>query len=93
MHQQVGDLKLNENGLAYQGVLIRHLVLPNNLSGTEAILRFVRNLSKNTYLNIMDQYRPEGKAYKYLELSRHISSTEFSQAIEIARNLGLYRLD
>lgn len=93
MYRQVGDLKINEAGFAYQGVLIRHLLLPENLAGTERVLRFARKLSKNAYLNIMDQYRPEGTAYNYPELRRRVSSTEFYQAIEFAKKLGLHRLD
>jgi putative pyruvate formate lyase activating enzyme len=93
MYYQVGDLKLDKDGVAYRGLLIRHLILPNNLAGSENVLYFVQKLSRNSYINIMDQYRPEGRAWKYQELSRHILREEFTQAIEIANKLGLQRLD
>ncbi|RLI78880.1 radical SAM protein [Archaeoglobales archaeon] len=90
MHRQVGDLKI-QNGIAYRGLLIRHLVLPNNLAGSEEILRFIRSLSKDSYVNIMSQYRPEGEAFKYEELSRRPTREEFMKVIELAKKLGLTR--
>lgn len=91
MHRQVGDLKLDERGIAYRGLLIRHLVLPDNLAGSEEVLMFVAKLSKNSYVNIMDQYRPAGDAWKFKELGRRITSTEYHKAIDAARKLGLHR--
>lgn len=91
MHRQVGDLKLDERGVAYKGLLIRHLVLPDNLAGSEEVLRFVAKLSKNSYINIMDQYRPAGDAWKFKELSRRITSTEYYKVIDMAGKLGLHR--
>jgi putative pyruvate formate lyase activating enzyme len=89
MHRQVGDLKL-DGGIAYRGLLIRHLVLPNGLAGSEEILKFVaREISKNSYVNVMSQYRPEGEAYKYPELNRPIIREEFMKVVSIARELGL----
>lgn len=94
MHRQVGDLIIDENGIARRGLLIRHLVLPNNLAGTEQILSFIATkISKNTYLNIMDQYRPLFRAYKYPLLNRPISHQEYQEAVQIAKKLGLNRLD
>lgn len=90
MHRQVGDLKI-QNGIAYRGLLIRHLVLPNNLAGSEEVLKFIRSLSKDSYVNIMAQYRPEGEAYKYKELNRRITKEEFMKVIEFAKELGLTR--
>jgi len=90
MHRQVGDLKIR-NGVAYRGLLIRHLVLPNNLAGSEEILKFIRSLSKNSYVNIMAQYRPEGEAFKYKELNRRPTRDEFMKVIELAKELGLTR--
>jgi putative pyruvate formate lyase activating enzyme len=91
MHRQVGDLKL-DGGIAYRGLLIRHLVLPNGLAGSEEILKFVaREISKNSYVNVMSQYRPEGEAYKYPELNRPIIREEFMKVVSIARELGLTR--
>ena len=93
MHRQVGDLQLDDEGVAYRGLLVRHLVLPHGLAGSEEVLKFVRSLSSDTYINIMDQYRPAGKASDCVELNRPITSEEFSSIIERAKQLGLYRLD
>ncbi|GAH82640.1 unnamed protein product, partial [marine sediment metagenome] len=71
MHRQAGDLIINEEGIAVKGLLVRHLVLPNNLTGTKEIIEFfAKEISKNTFLNIMDQYYPHAKASQYPELSR-----------------------
>ncbi len=92
MHRQVGDLKLDDRGIAYQGLLIRHLILPNKLAGSEQILRFIaQQLSTTSYVNIMFQYRPEGKAHIYHELNRRPTRHEFSQVVEYAVTLGLTR--
>ena len=91
MHRQVGDLKVNERGIAYKGLLIRHLVLPNNLAGSERILQFAAELSKECYVNIMAQYRPCGRTYEYQELSRRPTSTEYFRVVDYARKLGLHR--
>jgi putative pyruvate formate lyase activating enzyme len=94
MHRQVGDLKLDSQGIAYQGILIRHLVLPDHIAGTKRIMQFISSkLSRNTYINIMDQYRPCGEAGRYPELNRRITPQEYQEAVGIARNYGLYRLD
>ena len=91
MHRQVGDLRL-DGGIAYRGLLIRHLVLPNELAGSEEILEFVaKEISVNSYVNIMSQYRPEGEAYKYQELNRPVTREEFMKVVSIARELGLTR--
>jgi putative pyruvate formate lyase activating enzyme len=91
MHRQVGDLKVNSRGVAYRGLLVRHLVLPNNLAGSEKILEFVAGLSKECYVNIMAQYRPYGRAYEYEELSRRPTSAEYLRVIDYAKKLGLHR--
>lgn len=92
MHRQVGDLKVDERDIAYRGLLIRHLVLPNNLAGSEKVLKFIsEELSKECYVNIMAQYRPCGKAYEYGELSRRPTLNEYYSVIDFARKLGLYR--
>ncbi|MBA7511654.1 hypothetical protein ES705_03650 [subsurface metagenome] len=94
MHRQVGDLIINDDGVAARGLLIRHLVLPNGLAGTRAIMRFIaQNLSKNTYVNIMAQYRPCGEAYSNKNLSRSITMAEYDEAIRIAGEEGITRLD
>ncbi|MFH1907481.1 MAG: radical SAM protein, partial [Chloroflexota bacterium] len=74
MHRQVGDLLIDENGLAQRGLLVRHLLLPDDLAGTPEILRFLaEEISPNTYLNLMDQYRPAYKAHLFPELNRPIT--------------------
>lgn len=94
MHRQVGDLETDDSGIATRGLLVRHLVLPQGLAGTAAICRFLgREVSKNTYLNIMAQYRPCFKAFDIPELSRSLSSQEFADALALARKNGLHRLD
>jgi len=91
MHRQVGDLKVRD-GIAYRGLLIRHLVLPNDLAGSEKILRFIAGeISRNSYVNIMAQYRPEGEAYRYAELNRRITREEYFRVLKIAKELGLTR--
>lgn len=94
MHRQVGDLAVDRRGIAQRGLLVRHLVLPNGLAGTAAVVEFLaREISPNTYLNLMDQYRPAYKADKEPELTRGISPQEYLQATELAREAGLDRLD
>ena len=94
MHRQVGDLVLDERGIALKGLLVRHLVLPNGLAGTGEIVRFLaEEVSRNTYLNIMDQYRPCYKAHEIPELSRRITAEEYEEAVKLAHQAGLYRLD
>lgn len=94
MHRQVGDLQVDENGLAQRGLLVRHLVLPNNLAGTQEIVRFLaEEISLNTYLNLMDQYRPAYKARLFPELDRPITAREYQAAVEMAHQAGLRRLD
>ena len=94
MHRQVGDLELDEEFIAKRGLIIRHLVLPGGLSGTEEILNWIaQELSPNTYVNIMDQYYPCGDAWKYPPLDRRITKEEYERAILAAKKAGLKRLD
>jgi putative pyruvate formate lyase activating enzyme len=94
MHRQVGDLILDANGLAQRGLLIRHLVLPANLAGSEKVLDFIAHeISPNTYVNLMDQYRPCYRADEYPPLERQITAAEYSAALELAQRYGLQRLD
>jgi putative pyruvate formate lyase activating enzyme len=93
MHRQVGDLKLDPRGIAARGLLVRHLVLPNGLAGTDEVVRFLAGLSRNTYLNIMDQYRPCAWAHEYPPLSRRPTRAEIQEAVRMARAAGLTRLD
>ncbi len=94
MHRQVGDLRLDERGIARRGLLVRHLLLPGGLAGTKEILRFLsEEISTNTYLNIMAQYRPTFQAHRYPELNQRLRQEEFDTAMGWARQLGLDRLD
>ena len=91
MHSQVGDLII-ESGLAKRGLLVRHLVLPNNLAESEEVIKFLATLSRNTFVNIMDQYYPCYKAFNYPELARRITKEEYEKVIELARKYGLKRI-
>lgn len=94
MQLQVGDLELDRDGTALRGLLVRHLVLPNDLANSEFIFKFlVDQVSKNVYLNIMAQYHPAYQAKDYPELNRRIQPKEFLQMIELAKSSGLQRLD
>lgn len=94
MHRQVGDLVLDTRGIARRGLLIRHLVLPDNLAGSDIILPFIaERLSRNTYLNLMDQYRPCYRADRYPPLDRSPSRAEYQRALQWAAAAGLERLD
>ena len=93
MHRQVGDLVLDEEGLAIRGVLVRHLVLPGKLAGTGDVMSFLANeISKETYVNIMDQYHPAAKANRHSILSRPVRTSEVDEARTLAYVCGLYRL-
>ncbi len=93
MHRQVGDLVI-EQGLARQGLLVRHLVMPGILEDSRHIFEFLaREISPHTYLNVMPQYRPAGEAGNYKELNRPLHHSEFIRAISLAKAAGLYRLD
>jgi len=92
MHRQVGDLMLDERGIAYRGLLIRHLVMPHGVAGTKEIISFIaRKLSIDSYVNIMDQYRPLYRAGEFPEIDRPIAAREYREAIEMARAEGLHR--
>jgi len=92
MHRQVGDLKTNSKGIAERGLLIRHLVMPGGVASSETVLKFIgEEISPHSYVNIMDQYRPEYKAYEYSEISRRITHKEYLEAIQMAKRFHLYR--
>jgi len=94
MHRQVGDLILDEKGVAKRGLLVRHLVLPAGLAGTAEVMRFLaEEISKDTYVNIMDQYRPCGEVRRGSVLDRYITSEEYEEAVSSALACGLHRLD
>ncbi|MGB9791613.1 MAG: radical SAM protein [Thermacetogeniaceae bacterium] len=86
MHRQVGDLVLNEEGVAERGLLIRHLVMPGGIAGTAELMEFIaREISPSSWINIMDQYYPTYLAYRYPELSRRITREEYREAVEAAK--------
>jgi len=94
MHRQVGDLVLDERGIARRGLLVRHLVLPAGIAGTDQVLAFLsREISRNTYLNLMDQYHPCYHADEYPPLDRPVTGAEFQEALQRAEQHGLHRLD
>jgi len=94
MHRQVGDLVMDGEGVAVKGLLVRHLVMPGGLEETGEILRFLaREVSVDTYVNVMDQYRPCGKANQYPPIDRRLTNDEYQEALKLARDAGLQRLD
>jgi putative pyruvate formate lyase activating enzyme len=91
MHRQVGDLVIAQ-GLAQRGVLIRHLVIPNRLAGSEQVLRFIaEEISRDSWVNLMDQYYPAHRAHAYPQLSRRITIAEYEEALDYAQRVGLHR--
>lgn len=90
MHRQVGNLKTDDRGIAYRGLLIRHLVMPQNLAGTDTIMNFIgEEISKDTYVNIMAQYYPAHRAYRFEHLDRGLEPWEYRKAVEAAQLAGL----
>jgi len=94
MHRQVGDLVTDQRGVALRGLLVRHLVLPQGLAGTAEVVKFIsEEISKNTYINIMDQYRPCFKAFEHPPLNRRLTGQEYADAVQMAIDAGLKRID
>jgi putative pyruvate formate lyase activating enzyme len=94
MHRQVGELVLDEDGVAQRGLLVRHLVLPGGLAGTAEIARFIaEEISPDTYVNLMGQYRPAFRARAHPPLDRSLTFDEYERAVEAAGQAGLRRLD
>jgi putative pyruvate formate lyase activating enzyme len=90
MHRQVGDLKISRRGIAQRGLLVRHLVMPNDVAGSKAVIDFIADeISTGTYLNIMDQYRPTYHAHKYPKLDRQITASEYKEVVDYAFIKGL----
>jgi putative pyruvate formate lyase activating enzyme len=91
MHRQVGVAKMDEHGIIRRGVVIRHLVLPNGIAGTEKIMRFIaQDLSVNTYISLMSQYMPYYKASEFKEISRRLKLNEYAEAKKIMEKYGLH---
>jgi len=94
MHRQVGDLVLSEKGIAQRGLLVRHLVMPDGTAGTESIMAFLADeVSSETYVNVMDQYRPCGRAGEDPYINRRLTAQEYRDAVDSARKAGLSRLE
>ncbi len=94
MHRQVGDLEIDHSGVAVRGLLVRHLVMPGGVAGTERVMPFLAlEISRHTYINVMDQYRPCGKMEVDSPINRRATRTEYELALDQARRAGLYRLD
>jgi len=94
MHRQVGDLRVDDQGLAVSGLLVRHLVMPSLVSETEQIVRFVADvISQESHVNIMEQYHPCFRAREFPEINRSLSREEYQQAMAVARAAGLHRLE
>jgi putative pyruvate formate lyase activating enzyme len=94
MHRQVGDLVMDEDGIALRGLLVRHLVMPAGVSGTANVMRFIASrISPATYVNVMDQYRPCGKAVGDDLIGRRLTAGEYREAVAAAHDAGLTRLD
>jgi putative pyruvate formate lyase activating enzyme len=94
MHRQVGDLVIDGQGVARRGLLVRHLVMPDGLAGTAEVVRFLADqVSRDTYVNIMDQYRPCYRANEFPPLTRPITRDEYEEALRLARAAGLHRFD
>ena len=94
MQRQVGDLILDEQNIAQRGLLVRHLLLPGDISETRAVFAFIaQKISKDCYLNLMDQYHPCYHAFDYPPLNRAISAAEYQRALKLAANYGLRRLE
>lgn len=94
MHRQVGDLSIDENGLATSGLLVRHLVLPEGLANTKDVMTFIaKRISPQTYVNIMPQYRPCGRASDIASLNRSINQNEYAKAVKEAIQAGIKRFD
>ena len=90
MDRQVGGLKVDANNIAYRGLLIRHLMLPDGLDDTKKVLEFIHNeLSPNVLVNLMEQYYPSHKAFEYKELSRRLDRMEYEEAYRYGNALGL----
>lgn len=94
MHRQVGVARPAKDGLMYRGLMIRHLIMPNRVSGTKGVIEWIaKNLPKDTYFNLMSQYRPMYKAFDYPEISRRITREEYHEAVTWAKEAGLTNLD
>ncbi len=94
MQRQVGVAQLDQDGVIYRGLMIRVLVMPDNVSGSEKVIEWIaENLPQETYVNIMAQYSPHHKAYQYPQISRRVTAEEYNRVVRRAQELGLTNLD
>ena len=94
MHRQVGVAKPEPDGLMYRGLMIRHLVMPNEVGGSKRVIRWIaEHLPRDTYVNTMSQYRPMYRAFDYPEIARRITHKEYEEVVTLARELGLSNID
>jgi len=93
MHRQVGDLQIDNQGIATRGLLVRHLLLPENMANTAVVMQYLASLSRDTYVNVMGQYRPQYRASEVPAIARHLTPDEFRAAVQRALDAGLHRLD
>jgi putative pyruvate formate lyase activating enzyme len=93
MHRQVGDLHVSSHGVAARGMLVRHLVLPADMAKTAVVMEYLASLSRDTYVNVMAQYRPAYRAREVAAISRPLTTEEFRRAVQAALHAGLHRLD
>ncbi len=90
MARQVGNLEADSDGMAVKGLIIRHLVLPNGVSGARDILDWIgTNLGKGTHLSLMSQYFPAGMASEDTVIGRHLNMTEYDDAMDALERVGL----
>jgi putative pyruvate formate lyase activating enzyme len=94
MHRQVGVARPMDDGVIRRGLIIRHLVMPNGVSGTRQVIEWIAaHLPRDTYLNLMSQYRPEFRAMRYPALARRLERREYEEAVSWARAAGLTNVD
>jgi len=93
MHRQAGDLRADSQGIATRGLLVRHLVLPEDMAKTTVVMEYLASLSRDTYVNVMAQYRPTHRAREVAAISRAVTADEFRSAVQAALDAGLHRLD
>ena len=95
MHRQVGDLRMDEDGIALRGVLVRHLVMPGDAAKSRKVMEVLVDISRDMYLNIMGQYRPAGKVgrNRFVKINRPPTQEEFAEAYKTAQQAGLWRFD
>ncbi|MFP4567250.1 MAG: radical SAM protein [Spirochaetaceae bacterium] len=94
MQRQVGTARPAEDGLIYRGLMIRHLVMPDSVGGSQQVMEWIaENLPADTYVNIMAQYTPQYKAFEHPRIARRVTTEEYTRVVDRARELGLTQLD